>query len=60
MKGKAVLYVNDSHTGFPFVAGLYEGNSHQDQEQEYELNPKLFQGTAGLVLLSSNVIEPGG
>ncbi|CAG0882051.1 unnamed protein product [Darwinula stevensoni] len=60
VKGEAVLYVNDSHTGFSFMAGLYEGDSCRDQEREYELNPKLFQGMAGHVLLSPNVVEPGG
>lgn len=46
------------HDGYDFMSGLYENDFGKDEETE--LDPKLFNGTSGKILLSEENVPYSG
>ncbi|GFW25568.1 5'-3' exoribonuclease 2 [Trichonephila clavipes] len=56
IRGKDKLYVRNGHAGYEFLVALYEAGSNW--KSEIDMNPKLFSGMGGTVILSKDVIHP--
>ncbi|GIX77270.1 5'-3' exoribonuclease 2 [Caerostris extrusa] len=55
-EGKDRLYIRNGHSGYEFLVALYENGSNW--KLEIDMNPKLFSGMGGKVILSEDVIHP--
>ncbi|GFS82869.1 5'-3' exoribonuclease 2 [Nephila pilipes] len=56
VRGKDKLYVRSGHNGYEFLIALYENGSNW--KSEIDINPKLFSGMSGTVILTEDVIHP--
>ncbi|GIY73128.1 5'-3' exoribonuclease 2 [Caerostris darwini] len=56
VRGKDRLYIRNGHSGYEFLVALYENGSNW--KLEIDMNPKLFSGMGGKVILSEDVIHP--
>ncbi|GFY63149.1 5'-3' exoribonuclease 2 [Trichonephila inaurata madagascariensis] len=56
IRGKDKLYIRGGHAGYEFLVALYEAGSNW--KLEIDMNPKLFSGMGGTVILSKDVIHP--
>lgn len=56
VRGKDKLYIRNGHSGYGFLVALYETGSNW--KLEIDMNPKLFSGMSGTVILSEDVIHP--
>ncbi|KAG8199118.1 hypothetical protein JTE90_016255 [Oedothorax gibbosus] len=56
VRGKDRLYIRSGHKGYEFLTALYENGSNW--KLEIDMNPKLFSGMGGTVILSEDVIHP--
>ncbi|GAB6024456.1 5'-3' exoribonuclease 2 [Chamberlinius hualienensis] len=58
VRGDDRIYVHRAHKGFEYLVGFYEGK--KNYKTDYQLEPSLFYGLSGTILLAKDVVEPGG
>ncbi|CAG7836984.1 unnamed protein product [Allacma fusca] len=58
IRGSDRLYVRKSHSGYDSLAGLYENDFSPDYQMESD--PSMFQGMAGQLSISLDVVEYKG
>ncbi|GBL98516.1 5'-3' exoribonuclease 2 [Araneus ventricosus] len=56
VRGKDRLYIRNGHKGYDFFVSLYETGTNW--KLEIDMNPTLFSGMSGTVVLSEDVIHP--
>ncbi|KFM64852.1 5'-3' exoribonuclease 2, partial [Stegodyphus mimosarum] len=56
VRGNDRLYVRKGHKGYDFLIALYENG--KNWKLEINMNPQLFSGMGGTVILSEDVIHP--